>query len=448
MAKKITDTEKIKNKKSFDIKSKILKKSPQKKEIVKEQEKKVSKKKNLFEVIKNKIIKKKAEPKSVFKKIKDSLSEDKKNKLKNTKKQKVLIKHEDGIATNFGKVETLKLHRSINNPIIEPRPYDWESKATFNPTAFIESGKIHLIYRAIGWDDVSTLGYASSFDGYHIEERPTYHVYKRFHNNDVNKNTPKLLYTSGTNWNGGCEDPRIVLIEDTLYMIYVSFDGWSSVRLALTSISLSDFKKRKWDNWSKPVLISPPGQINKNWVLFPEKINGKFAILHSFYPKILIDYFDNLDYFDGNNFIKSNNTRPVDKTRNWDSWFRGVGPAPIKIKEGWLILYHAMDHKNPDRYKLGALILDEKDLTKVLYRSEGPILEPEEEYENNGHKWGVVYSCGAVVRSGRLFVYYGGADTVVCVASIELNKLINYLKEHKLVKLKKVKLLKSNKLQK
>src|SRR5882757_4366175 len=151
----------------------------------------------------------------------------------------------------------------------------------------------------------------------------------------------------------------------------------------------------------KTSLLSPPGEIHKNWVLFPQKIHGKFAILHSFYPKILISYFDSLDELDGKkNFIHSNNIRPVDPTRTWDSWFRGVGPAPIKIKEGWLILYHAMDHRNPDRYRMGALILDEKNPTKVLYRSAYPILEPEETYENEGDKWGVVYSCGAIVKDG------------------------------------------------
>jgi predicted GH43/DUF377 family glycosyl hydrolase len=246
------------------------------------------------------------------------------------------------------------------------------------------------------------------------------------------------VYSSGGGWNGGCEDPRVTLIDGTLYLIYTAFDGWGSLRMALTSISLKDFKNKKW-NWKKEVLISPPGEMNKNWVLFPEKINGKFAIIHSFYPKILINYFDSLDELDGKKFIKSNNTRPIDESRTWDSWFRGIGPTPIKTKDGWLVLYHAMDHKNPDRYKMGALLLDLKDPTKILYRSNNPILEPEEDYENNGYKWGVVYSCGAVVKKGELYVYYGGADKFVCVASINLKELMDSLKGDKVVKLKNIK---------
>ena len=349
-----------------------------------------------------------------------------------TRKRKIALKKT--IKKGSKKIKTVKLKKILNNPIIRPSDYSWESKATFNPTAFESEGKIHIVYRAIGEDDSSVLGYAYTHDGLNIEGRPTYHIYKRFFN--YNEDVPKIDYLSGGGWSGGCEDPRIVLIDDTVYMIFTAFDGWGSVRLALTSIKLADFNKRKW-NWKKAVMISPPGEINKNWVLFPEKINGKFAILHSFYPKILIDYFDSLDEFDGNKFIKSNNTRPVDLNRKWDSWFRGVGPSPIKTKDGWLILYHAMDHRNPDRYRMGAILLDLKDPTKILHRSSSPILEPEEDYENNGHKWGVVYSCGAVVKKGELIVYYGGADKFVCVASINLKELIDDLKKNKEVKLTK-----------
>ena len=228
----------------------------------------------------------------------------------------------------------------------------------------------------------------------------------------------------------------MTVIGDTLYMLYTAFDGWGSLRLALTSTKVSDFENKK-PKWKKPALISPPGQIHKNWVIFPEKIDGKFAILHSVYPKILVEYFDSLNELNGKRFIYSNNTRPIDKSRTWDSWFRGIGPTPIKTDMGWLMIYHAMDHNNPDRYRMGAMILDIKDPTKILFRSAYPILEPEEDYENNGHKWGVVYCCGAVVKDGDLLVYYGGADKVIGVASVSLDELLNDLKTNKVVQLKK-----------
>lgn len=355
-----------------------------------------------------------------------------KKKLKKVKKiRKVSLKKKKIIKK---KGQPLRLKKLAHNPIIKPSLYSWESKATFNPAAFEHDGKIHIVYRAIGDDDSSALGYAYTYDGLNIEGRPTYHIYKRSFNSS--RDVPRIDYLSGGGWSGGCEDPRLVLIDDIVYMIFTAFDGWGSVRIALTSIKFEDFKNKKW-NWKKAVTISPPNEINKNWVLFPERINGKFAIMHSFYPNILIDYFDSLDELDGKKFIKSNNTRPIDYTRGWDSWFRGVGPSPIKTKDGWLVLYHAMDYRNTDRYRMGAMLLDLDDPTKILYRSKSPILEPEEDYENNGNKWGVVYSCGAVVKNGELFVYYGAADKFVCVASIKLEALIDDLKKNKEFKLKK-----------
>lgn len=354
---------------------------------------------------------------------------------KKISKPKKIVRKTDKKENISKKESSVKLKKVSHNPIISPSMYGWESKATFNPAAFEHNGVVHIIYRAMGDDDSSVLGYACSSDGLNIDERPTYCVYKRF--NNYIKTGPPLDYSSGGGWNGGCEDPRITLIDDTLYLIYTAFDGWGSLRMAMTSIPLKDFINKKW-NWKKEVLISPPGEMNKNWVLFPEKINEKFAIMHSFYPEILISYFDNLDELDGKKFIKSNNTRPIDNNRTWDSWFRGIGPTPIKTKDGWLVLYHAMDHKNPDRYRMGALLLDLNDPTKILYRSNNPILEPEESYENYGHKWGVIYACGAVIKKNNLYVYYGGADKYVCVASVKLNELIDSLKEDKIIKLKNI----------
>ncbi len=115
---------------------------------------------------------------------------------------------------------------------------------------------------------------------------------------------------------------------------------------------------------------------------------------------------------------------------------------PIKTGYGWLLLYHAIDHKDPGKYKLGAMILDLKDPTKILYRSKKPVLEPDEYYENEGFKAGVIYSCGAVVVNGRLIVYYGGADSVSCVATAKLDEFLKGLisdKEPKLTRLQRLK---------
>jgi predicted GH43/DUF377 family glycosyl hydrolase len=325
-----------------------------------------------------------------------------------------------------------QLERHESNPIIEPRERNyWEMKATFNPGAICADHRVHLLYRAIGGDDVSVLGYASSDDGISFDERLDEPAYVPLSTKTtIPKEEQKPLspaYFSGGGWNGGCEDPRLTLIGDRVYLTYTAFDGWGSIRIALSSIALQDFLNKKW-KWKRPAMISPAGEIHKNWVLFPEKIHGKFAILHSISPKILIDYFDSLDDFDeGEVVIKSKYDR-VSNTGAWDSWIRGVGPPPLKTKDGWLLLYHAMDLRDPNRYKLGAMILDADDPTKILYRSRSPILEPDFGYENQGFKAGVVYSCGAVINDGELYVYYGAADSVTCVAMAKLETFLNELK--------------------
>jgi predicted GH43/DUF377 family glycosyl hydrolase len=102
------------------------------------------------------------------------------------------------------------------------------------------------------------------------------------------------------------------------------------------------------------------------------------------------------------------------------------------------VLYHAIDDLDPGRYKMGAILLDLNDPKKELYRSQRPILEPDERYENEGFKSGILYSCGAVVVDGTLFVYYGGADTVACVATADLKQFLEEVKKGGSPKLAKV----------
>lgn len=321
----------------------------------------------------------------------------------------------------------LKLKKEEQNPIIKPRPEnEWESRETFNPAAVHLDGKIHLLYRALGEKGVSVLGYAASEDGVSIDERLDHPVYlpsQLFeYGGEKTGPAPRYPYMSGGSWSG-CEDPRVSVIGDELYMTYVAFNGCHPPGVALTSIKIEDFLNKNW-NWKMPKLISKPGEIQKNWVLFPEKIRGKFAVLHSISPRILIDYFDSLDY--DRMTIESYHNNRADDNR-WDNILRGVGAPPLKTNLGWLVLYHAMDRRDPNRYKVGAMILDEYNPEKVLYRCSHPILEPIEHYENEGSKAGVVYVCGSVIKDDNLFVYYGGADRFTCVATAPIKEFLETL---------------------
>ena len=192
----------------------------------------------------------------------------------------------------------LSLERFEGNPLLRPdRKHQWETKAAFNPAAIYEGGKVHILYRAIGETDVSVLGYASSLDGLHINERlnkPVYIPREPFEGASPSRPYSSELpniYISGGGGSGGCEDPRLTRIDDCVYMTYVAYDGHSHPRVALSSIHINDFLKHKWD-WKKPVLITPPYIVDKNACILPEKISGKYVIFHRVFPNILIDLVD------------------------------------------------------------------------------------------------------------------------------------------------------------
>lgn len=322
------------------------------------------------------------------------------------------------------------LKRLKENPILKPiTRHFWESKAVFNPSAIYDREKIHIIYRAIGDNDSSVVGYARSSDGVNIDLRhnkPIYTPRATFELGDPSKPFIQGKFVSGGGGFGGCEDARLTRIGNRVYMTYVAFNGWSPPRVALTSIDREDFINHNW-KWEKPVLISRPNVVDKNACILPEKINGKYVIFHRIFPDILIDFVDDLN-FDGKTKFLRGEYKISPRKNFWDSRKIGVGPAPIKTKDGWLTIYQAVGNQDPGRYKIGAMILRGDDPTKVLYRSNEPILEPIERYENEGYKAGVVYPCGAVVKDSDLFVYYGGADSYTCVAKANVSQFISQLK--------------------
>lgn len=321
----------------------------------------------------------------------------------------------------------LVLNKYHKNPILSPIDSNpWESQAVFNPTAIHDKDKTHLLYRAVGQQYLSTVGYATSIDGLNIDQRLNYPVYvprEPFEGvTQAGSYNPK--YVSGPGW-GGCEDPRITKIDDRMYLTYVAFDGMNPPRVALSSISEEDFHDQNW-NWDKPQLISKPGVVNKNAAVLPEKIKGKYVIFHRVFPHILIDYVDSLNFPEDEYLVGHHKISPRDDF--FDSRKVGVGPTPIKTKDGWLLIYHSVDDRDDSRYKVGAMLLDLDNPARVIARTTKPILEPTEWYENGGYKAGVAYPCGATIVNDRLNVYYGGSDSLVCVATAPVNDFLAELK--------------------
>lgn len=328
------------------------------------------------------------------------------------------------------------LERPAQNPVLKPGKHLWTAEAVMNPAALVLGGRTHLIYRAIGNDGVSRLGHASSEDGLVFDDQNSYPAYVARSPRSPSWRDPAtrryspVMYPSGGSW-GGCEDPRMVLIEGRVYVTFNMFDGWDFIRVAVIDMSQEDFLAGRFGKWEGPYILSPEGERHKNWVLFPEKIHGKFAILHSIFgesdDRVRIDYADALDDYQAPKGIVSPD--PLAAPNNQIAWhyrMRSAGPPPVRTSHGWLVFYHAMDPKEPSRYKMGAMLLDFDDPERVIFRSPLPVLEPDAHYENDG-KPGIVYACGAVVRDGTLYVYYGGADKVTCVATAPLEPFLDAL---------------------
>ncbi len=318
-----------------------------------------------------------------------------------------------------------------NKPIITPqKENNWEAWQTFNPAAIVLDNKVHFLYRAIGIDGISRLGYASSSDGFKIRERLSFPV---FEHKVKNGSFNSFSFFSGGSL-GGAEDPRIVRVdnEDVLYMTYTACNH--SLRVGLTSIKISDFLQKKW-HWKNTALISALNETHKNWVIFPEKIKGKYAILHSISPKISITYRSTLAFKKGE-YIKSYYNGNSHISTTWEAWVRGVGPPPLKTRLGWLVFYHGLQKNHWFHYKVGVMVLDLNSPEKIIYRAKEPILEPDKKYENDGFKPGVVYVSGAVIKDGKLLVYYGASDSYVGVAYANLEEFLKEIEKDLHPKLK------------
>ena len=300
--------------------------------------------------------------------------------------------------------------RYDKNPILSPRDgVAFEEWGTINPATIDLDGDIHIIYRAVAQDNVSTFGHAITQDGYTITSRDAQPIRLPEGACEVRKDEPK---------NYGIEDPRVVEIDNTLYFTYTSFNG-QVPRVSVSSIPTKDFKKGAYDSWTQSVPISPDYIDDKDAIIFPEKFKQGYGIIHRIGLNICMDFLPSLDF-----------KEPIIKCIElcqprrgmWDSQKVGISTPAIKTKKGWLLLYHGIsDHKV---YRVGAMLVDLKDPTKVLARTATPIFEPFADYEVKGVVNKVVFPCGVVVRGKKVLIYYGSADRVTGVAETTIEKLL------------------------
>lgn len=209
----------------------------------------------------------------------------------------------------------------------------------------------------------------------------------------------------------GIEDPRVTQIGDKYYITYSSA---SSRGVGVGLAETRDFRTFKRHG----LMLAPE---NKDVMLFPDKINGKYYALHRPVPKsfgspeMWIAESPDLVHWGKHRFLMGLSEQ------GWDSARMGGGAVPIRTDRGWLALYHGADSKH--RYCMGAVLLDLENPAKVIARSRVPVLEPETTYEVNGFFGGVVFSCGAILLDQTIRMYYGAADEVMAVVDIPLEDI-------------------------
>lgn len=221
-------------------------------------------------------------------------------------------------------------------------------------------------------------------------------------------------------------DPRVVWIEDRFWVTWCNGYHGPTIGMAYTY----DFKSfYQCENAFLP--------FNRNGVLFPKKIDGKYAMLsrpsdngHTPFGDIYMSYSPDMKYWGEHRCVMKVSAFPDSA---WQCTKIGAGPIPILTDEGWLMIYHGVVNTcNGFRYSMGAALLDEKQPDKVLYRSRAYLLAPATNYEMVGDVPNVLFPCAALVEGNKLAVYYGAADTCVGMAFGYIDEVINFVKNNSL----------------
>jgi len=302
----------------------------------------------------------------------------------------------------------MKLQRHPANPILLPDPTsDWECYNVFNPGVLYHNGLFHMFYRAQGLDWVSRIGYAVSEDGVHWNRL----------------RRPVLEPVDGTD-SRGVEDPRVVEIDGVFHMTYTAYGreflGEGKPTHAGGGILPMIARSENLITWERlgPIVR---GENDKDHVLFPRRIGGRYAALHRRWPRVWLAYSDDLLTW------PEEDMAPIFGPRGnnwWDCKSVGGNGVPIETEHGWLMLYHAYDHDHV--YRFGVCLLDLEDPSRVIRRPQDPIFWPEELWELRGDVPNVVFSCANPVVDGTVYVYYGGGDHVIGLATCPLAELLDF----------------------
>lgn len=321
---------------------------------------------------------------------------------------------------------------------------EFENDGVLNPACVSKDGVIHMFYRAVRKGNFSTIGYCQIVEG------------KVVYRLDEPLLRPEYKYESQ-----GMEDPRITFLDGKYYMLYTAFDGKNAVVAYAVS---NDLK-----NWVKKGLISPQmtydeaedifkmsgvgekytyfeetfrrnrGDKVKLWekdaMLFPKKINGKYALIHRILPGIQICYFNDFEELTVDfwkSYLKNLKSFLILNPKySHENSYIGGGCVPIETTDGWIMIYHSVetDINKGQVYHASAALLDINEPNKVISQLPAPLFSPESDWERKGVINNVVFPTSTCLEDGVLSIFYGAADEKIGVRKINISTLLRELKK-------------------
>ena len=333
----------------------------------------------------------------------------------------------------------MRFTKYANNPILTRNPSNqWEELCVLNPAVIYDDAKKQfvMLYRAAGNDKQHYIyiGLATSKDGIHFERQ-----------SDKPLIAPDVNGADG----GGIEDPRLVKIEDYYFLTYASrpfapgqywredkeyfgFQPKAGPKVLIYNDTETHLAVSKdLVNWKKLGRITDSRQDDRDVVIFPEKVNGKYVKLsRAMYkcgkgfsnkkPAIWISFSEDLLEW------PREETLLYQGIEDWEDAKVGASCPPVKTDKGWLFIYHGVSEKDKN-YRVGAMLLDLKDPTKILARTKDFLMEPEFPFETDGFYSGCVFPTGIVEVKDEYYIYYGAGDQCICLATVKKQALLDEL---------------------
>lgn len=326
--------------------------------------------------------------------------------------------------------------------ILKPSKQKHETVAVLNPAVVQTGNTLKVFYRAVQKDNYSTIGYC-------VLEGPL---------KVVKRATKPIVYPEYDYEKQGVEDPRIVHIENTYYLTYTAFDGKNARIAYAESKDLKKWKKKGiissqltydkaedlfresshnltekyffFESYYKDKVGPDVLLWEKDALLFPKKINGKFALIHRILPGMQIIFFDHfeqlMDQRYWEDYLKELGEYVILEPKYaFESRNIGGGAPPLETDAGWLLIYHAVEDSSYGKiYHAAAALLDKQNPMKVIGRLDYPLFSPDADYEKSGNVNNIIFPTDTALFDDRLYIYYGAADQVIAAVSLNLNELL------------------------